>query len=70
MSIKLPVPLISPVIVGLVNVLFVNVWDPVRVATVESIFKVTAPEVPPPDNPVPAVTAVISPVIPATSAST
>ena len=32
-----------------------------RVATVESIFKVTPPEVPPPDRHVPAVTAVISP---------
>ena len=29
-----------------------------------SIFKVTSPEVPPPDNPVPAVTAVMSPLPP------
>ena len=35
------------------------------VATVESMAKVTAPELPPPDNPVPALTAVISADIPA-----
>ena len=54
-------PDIVPFKTALVSVLFVNVCDPVRVATVPSIFRVTAPEVPPPDSPVPAVTAVISP---------
>ena len=39
--------------------------EPVRVATTElSIFNVTVPEVPPPVNPVPAVTPVISPTVP------
>ena len=50
-------------------VLFVKVWLPVRVATVESIDTVTAPEVPPPDKPVPAVTPVISPTSLAIQAS-
>ena len=58
-------------IVGLVSVLFVSVCVPVSVVTVESIFKVTSPVVPPPDNPVPAVTDVISPTgIVATCVST
>ena len=59
-----------PVITGLVNDLLVNVCDPVSVATVLSIFKVTAPEVPPPDKPVPALTAVMSALIPDISLST
>ena len=42
--------------------LLVKVCVPVSVATVESMFNVTEPEVPPPDNPVPAVTPVISPL--------
>ena len=61
-SSKKALPLIAVSRTGLVKVLFVKFWEPVRVATVESIFKVTAPVVPPPDKPVPAVTAVISPV--------
>ena len=56
------VPLTPVFKTGLVNVLDVKTWEPVRVATGASISKVTAPVVPPPDNPVPAVTAVISPV--------
>ena len=55
---------ISPVKVGLAIVLLVSVCEPVSVATVESIFKVTVPDVPPPDKPVPAVTPSISPVAP------
>ena len=42
-------------------VLLVRVWVPVRVATVESIERVTAPDVPPPLSHVPAVTPVMSP---------
>ena len=50
--IELPVPSAS-------IVLFVNV---VVLEPVTSAFKVTAPDVPPPDKPVPATTSVISPV--------
>ena len=68
----------TPVLItGLVRVLFSRFWEPVRVATVPSIamsfalavipvppitLTVTAPVVPPPVKPVPAVTSVISPV--------
>jgi hypothetical protein len=50
-------PIDGVVIVGLVKVLFVKVWVPVRVATVESIAIVTAedPLKDVPDNPVPIV---------------
>ena len=58
-------PLKLPVIAGLVKDLLVRVCDPVSVVTVESMAKVTAPELPPPDKPVPALTAVISADIPA-----
>ena len=38
--------------------------DPLMVATMESLMlSVTAPEAPPPDKPVPAVTSVISPPV-------
>ena len=63
----------SPVITTLLLNVFVpvNVCVAAKVATVESIFNVTAPEVPPPVKPVPAVTAVISPTTtPATAVST
>ena len=56
----LPAALEDPDNTGAVNILLVSVWEPVRVVTVLSIVRVTAPEVPPPDNPVPAVTAVMS----------
>ncbi len=46
---------------GLRRILLVNVWLPVKVATVESMASVTDPEVPPPVSPVPAVPPVISP---------
>ena len=59
-NVKVPVLLIE-LIIGLVKVLFVSVCVPVRVTTVESIFKVTGPDTPPPLSPVPAVTEVISP---------
>ena len=53
----------SPVITTLLLNVFVpvNVCVAAKVATVESIFNVTAPEVPPPVKPVPAVTPVMSP---------
>ena len=38
------------------------VYDPAETAVL-AIFNVTDPEVPPPDNPVPAVTPVMSPVV-------
>ena len=47
-------------ITGVVRVLLVSVCVPVNVTTVLSIFKVASPDVAPPDNPVPAITAVIS----------
>ena len=59
-SVKVPVFVIEEM-TGVVSVLLVKVWLPVKVATVESMASVTDPEVPPPDNPVPAVTPVISP---------
>ena len=54
----------TPVLItGLVRVLFDKACDVDKSTVVAvSIFKVTAPVVPPPDKPVPAVTAVISPV--------
>ena len=55
------VPLTPVLNTGEVNVLFVNVWLPVNVATVESISSVRSPLEPPPDNPVPATTPVTSP---------
>ena len=54
LGIKLP-PIVAPLIVGLVKVLFVNVCEPVNVVTVESI----ATAVPDTVTPVPAVTTVI-----------
>ena len=59
-SSKIAVPLTPVFITGLVKVLFVKVCEPVRVATVEFIDKVTSPEEPPPDSPVPAKTDVMS----------
>ena len=71
------VPLTPVFNTGEVNVLFVNVWLPVNVATVESIaisfalasipvppitLSVKSPEEPPPVKPVPAITPVTSPV--------
>ena len=47
-------------ITGAVRVLLVNVCVPVSVTTELSIDKVASPDVAPPDNPVPAITAVIS----------
>jgi hypothetical protein len=50
-------------ITGAVKVLFVNVWLVVKSAvTPVLIERVTSPDVPPPDNPVPAATPVMSPV--------
>ena len=53
-------PCAVPVKVGAVKVLFVKVCVPVKVVTVEFIDKVTSPEEPPPDSPVPAKTDVMS----------
>jgi hypothetical protein len=47
-------------ITGVVRVLLVSVCVPVFVTTVLSIVRVASPDVAPPDNPVPAITAVIS----------
>jgi hypothetical protein len=57
------VEILGVVKTGDVRVLLVKVCVPVNVATVESIDNVTAPEVPPPLKPVPAVTPEISPSV-------
>jgi hypothetical protein len=60
--VKDELPILDKVLLAPLIVLLVRVWLPVKVATVESMLRVTLPEVPPPDRPVPAVTAVMSPV--------
>ena len=63
-SSKIAVPDTPVFNTALVIVLLVSSCVSVKVATVELIFKVTVPDVPPPVKPVPAVTPSISPLPP------
>lgn len=59
-------PILESVLLEPLIVLLVRVVVPVVVTTDESMLRVTSPDVPPPDKPVPAVTPVISPGLGAT----
>ena len=61
--VKDELPILDNVLEEPLIVLLVRVVVPVVVTTVESILRVTSPDVPPPLSPVPAVTPVISPAL-------